>query len=296
MSSRSTTAPGTGHEFDAADAWVIEPRGPGLRAQLREIWRYRYLFSFFARRAIEKRTMRTILGYWWLLIRPLVPIVLMTFVFGGVMKVTAEGLPYFLFMLSGLSLWMVFRASLMWCTRSLEVNRGIMKQLYFPRIIVPIGTTSPAVVDFLIYLVILAIAFAYYYIAKGQLYLNLGPQLLMVPVAFLFTMMFAIGIGLITSILGAQTRDLRFSLTYFMNFWMLLTPVVYPVAYLDAKWKWLLYLNPMAATIESYKWGLLGYGEMDTPRVLVGFGLILVTLVFGLWYFNRFEAESADRM
>src|SRR5688572_28168607 len=112
-----------------ADGWVIEPRGAGLVPRARELWRYRRLLRYFAARTIEKNVRRTILGNWWLVIRPLFPLLVTTMVMGGLLKVPSEGVPYFVFLVVGTSAWELFATSLMWSTRSLEINRGLLSRL-----------------------------------------------------------------------------------------------------------------------------------------------------------------------
>lgn len=281
----------------SGEPWVIEPRAPGLLAQVREAWRYRYLVRFFGRKILEKRTKRTKLGFWWLIIRPVFPVLISTVVFGGVMGVEAPGgVPYFLFLSAGMMQWRSFGSGLMWCTRSLELNRGLMKQLYFPRLILPFSTMTLAWLELVIYVVILTIAIGYYKVVDGILYLGSGLTPLLALGGVLMGMFFAFSVGLFTSILGAQTRDLRFSLGYILNAWMLLTPVVYPLDWIPQQWRWTVYLNPMAAYVETFKFGLLGIGELDVFGLLLAVVLTVTLFAAGLWFFNRSAVTSADRL
>src|SRR6187401_2639256 len=81
----------------ASNAWSIEPRLTSVGARAREMWAYRRMFLFFARRAFEKLYRRTILGKAWIFLRPLVPLAVRVFVFGGLLQVGGQsGVPYFL--------------------------------------------------------------------------------------------------------------------------------------------------------------------------------------------------------
>ena len=164
--------------------------------------------------------------------------------FGGVLGVTAPGVPYFLFALVGSSVWDLFSSCLMWATRSLQMNRGFLGRMYFPRVIVPVATMSLAFVNFLIMLAVMAVAFGYYYVTDGRLYLagwsgcrgRLGQYLVAATLG--------LGIGLWTSPMNAQYRDVRFTLAYILEFWALLTPVMYPLSAIPPQYHWIVFIDP----------------------------------------------------
>jgi len=133
------------------DEWVIEPRGEGARAVARDVWRYRRLLRFFASRSFQKLYARTVLGWSWIFIRPLFPLLVTTLVFGQVLSVTSgSNVPYFLFLVVGVTPWEFFASNLMWGTRSLELNRGMLSRIYLPRLILTIAMVAPALVTFLV--------------------------------------------------------------------------------------------------------------------------------------------------
>ena len=105
------------------ERWEVTPRYPGPIATIGEVWRYRRLLGFIGDRALRKMYRRTVLGWLWLFINPLFPIALRAIIFGGLLGVGSDGIPYFLFLLAGTVVWDTFAASLMWGTRSLEMNR-----------------------------------------------------------------------------------------------------------------------------------------------------------------------------
>lgn len=278
----------------AQDAWIIEPRNPGIVAQLKDIWRYRYLFRFFAGRALRKRYARTVLGVAWLFIRPLFPVVIGTLVFGGLLGVNA-GVPFFLYLIVSMAHWQVFGTTLLWSTRSIEINRGMVKRLYFPRLILPIACMSPGLMDLFVFVLTILVAAGYYLYAHGVVYLAPPLQQLWALLAVVLTLWFSLSLGLFTSILGAQTRDMRWTLRYVLNGWMLLTPVVYPITYVPEQYRWIaLYLNPVTPFIETFKYGILGVGEVNPLALGIAVTLTGAIFVSGLWFFNRADATSAD--
>lgn len=280
----------------ASDLWVIEPRGRGWGAQLNDIWLYRRLFRYFGKRAVERLYRGTFLGITWLFLRPLLPLTVRTLVFGGLLGVDAPGVPYFVFLLVGSSIWDLFASCLMWATRSLQINRSFLGRMYFPRVIVPIATMSIAFVNFLIMMGVLAGVLAYFYVARGQLYLAAPGQMAWALGALLLAVALALGIGLWTAPLNAQYRDVRFTLMYVLEFWALLTPILYPLSAVPEKYQWIVFLNPLAGAVQAFKWGVLGIEELNRTAFAVDAIVVSLVLLSGLWYFTRVQGEAVDRI
>jgi len=273
--------------------WVIEPRREGLVARLRDVWRYRRLLQFFASKSLQKLYARTALGRSWILIRPLFPLLVSTVVFGGVLGVGSQGVPYFLFLAVGSATWDLFNQATLWGTRSLEMNRSFLTKIYIPRLILPMANMAPAVLNFVIHLGIIVVAVLYYGIRRGEWYLTpLG-----LPWAFLAVLMallLALGISLWTSVPAMVMRDVRFTLTYVLGFWLLLTPVLYPLPR-TGKYGWLLVLNPMASVVNTFKYGVLGLDAINPLDLGIALLVIGVVLGSGLWFFGRAEGTAADK-
>jgi len=275
------------------DTWVIEPRREALAARVRDVWRYRRLLRFFAGKSMSKLYKRTVLGASWIFIRPLFPLLVNTIVFGGVLGVGSNGIPYFLFINCGNALWDLFSQAVTWGTRSLELNRGFMTRIYCPRLILPIATVTPAYVNFGINLAVLAVALAYYRITTGVLYWtpwHMGWAVLSLVLASGL----ALGMALWTSVPAMQARDVRFTIGYVLGFWLFLTPVLYPLN-VPPKYAWLLALNPMVAPINGFKYGLLGISKVSPVEWIISAIETVIVVMSGLWFFGRMEADAADK-
>jgi lipopolysaccharide transport system permease protein len=274
--------------------WVIQPRREGMSARLRDVWRYRKLLRFFAVKAIQKLYRRTVLGWAWILIRPLFPLLVNTLIFSGVLRVGSHGVPYFLFLTAGMSLWELFSSSVMWGTRSLEMNRSFMSKIYVPRLIMLVATMAPAYVNFAISLGVFAVALVYYRVTTGTNYLtvlNLGWAVLGVAM----TGALALGLSLWTSVPALQARDVRFTLGYILGLWVFLTPILYPLN-VPARYAWALALNPMAAIVNAFKYGVLGLPVLNVRDVGIAAVITVVVLASGLWFVSRAEGTAADKV
>jgi len=280
-----------------ARKWVIEPSRQGFRARVEEVWRYRRIMWFLARQRVRDRYDGLTLGPFWLLARPLMPILIGTLIFGGLLGVDSGGpVPYFLFFLTGTSCWRIFERSLLWVTRGLENVRALVKKVYFPRIIAPVAAVSPALTEFVVLLTLLLLVSIFYWFKDGVMYLQFGPRMLAAVAAVILTVFFSISIGLFTSVMQVRHRDVRYSMRYVNQFWMYATPVIYPMSQIPPKYHFLMYLNPMAPLVETYKWGMLGIGEFPTRPFISAIVVMIVVFVAGLVFFNRYEAASVDKL
>ena len=278
--------------------WVIEPRQYGTFARLRELWAYRYLWWYFASATVTSLYRRSALGWVWLLLRVVAPIGLNALVFGDMLnqKEKVQHVPYFLFFVCGMASWMVFEQSLQFITRSVEQNRKLVTRVYFPRLILPVAAVAPGLLYLAILLIMLVATVVWLHQSEGVWYVSLHPRLLVSVAAIAVSLLFAIGIGLWTSVLQARYRDVRYALRYVMPFWFLLTPVIYPLSQLTDRYRWFVTLNPMAPIVEAFKWGTFGQGAFPAAPAAMSLVLVTVTIVTGMWFFNREEAASVDKL
>ena len=274
------------------EQWESSPRHPGPLATLAEVWEYRGLLGFIGDRALRKMYRRTVLGWLWLFINPLFPVALRALVFGGLLGVDSNGLPYFLFLLAGTVVWDVFANSLMWGTRSLEMNRDLTDQIYHPRALLPFGNMTPALLNFALKVGVFMVALIFYAARDGHAYVRTDVSILWALAAMALALLFALAISFFTSIWGEKTRDMRFALSQLLAVWYLLTPVLYPLSQVPAEQRGWVLLNPLAIIVETFKWGLFGVGEFYPREFGFTAGGIVVLSVAGLTYFVRSEARA----
>jgi lipopolysaccharide transport system permease protein len=275
---------------------VIEPRRAGVLERVRELRRYRRLMGFFGDRAIDKLAARTVLGRMWLVLRPLLDVASRAFVFGALLNAPSNGIPYPVFFLAGATAWRLFESGLIWATRSLEINRKLLQKMYVPRLLVPIASFVPALWELGVYLVLLTVTVGLYAVLDDHLYVVLDPQLLAAVIALCLSGLLALALGIWTSILGANARDVRYSLAYFLGFWMFVTPVVYPLSLLPEAWRPLATVNPMTPVVELFRWGMFDAGIVSIWGLVWVCALIVGLGAVGLWYFGRAEAIAVDSL
>jgi ABC-type polysaccharide/polyol phosphate export permease len=273
---------------------VIEQRRPGLAEALRELWRYRRYTYFFGRRLLARRYMRTWLGVVWLPLRPLMNIAAKLIVFGGLIGISAGKTPYPVYFIAATAAWQLFSESAIWSTRSLDLNRDVLRDLHVPRLVVIVAAVVPSVVDFLINAALAAIGLAYYFIARGDLYLELTPSsIAYVGSALVLIVLLGIGVGLVTAAAGARARDIRFGLMYGLSFVYFLTPVIYTFASIPNRYKPISELNPVTGAMEMFKIGLFHDEGLSPKAVAVTVTAVLLLWLPGLWLFQRNDAREA---
>jgi lipopolysaccharide transport system permease protein len=282
---------------DGAAEWtIIGPREVGVRRRVAEIWTYRALVRYLSRKLIEKVTIRSKLGVLWIPLRPVLNVLSRALVFGGILSAPSGGIPYLVFFLTGMAVWSIFDRSLYWSVRSIELNARLLQRLYFPRLLMPISAFVPALLDFLIYVAMLVLMLAFYLVFDGKLWIDVGPQLALVPLGLALVLVLSLGLAAFLSVLGTYTRDIRYGISYALGFWVFLTPIIYPLSTIPDRFKWLASLNPMTAPVEIVREGLYGIGEITLVAVVSTVAVGLVTCVTGLVFFHRWEAAAVDTL
>ena len=277
-----------------SEQWEVTGRHPGAGATVVDVWRHRWLLRYIGDRALRKVYRRTVLGWLWLFINPLFPLLLRVLVFGLLLGAGSDGLPYLLFLLTGTIVWDAFASSVVRGTRALEMNRDLTNLISYPRAILPFGNISPSLLDLAIKLAVFAAVIGFYAVRDGRTYLRDDLALLWAVAALALAFLFALAISFFTSVWGETARDARFALTQLTAVWYLLTPVVYPLSQVPEQYRPWMLLNPMAIITETFRWGLFGIGTFD-PRLFGTTAAAVLLLLFGgLVYFTRIEARTIE--
>jgi lipopolysaccharide transport system permease protein len=278
---------------------VIEARPETAAANLRALWRYRGFYNFLFKEIMMRRARGTLLGFWWLIIRPLVTAAGLAAAFMFVAPVaTGHSAPYPIFFLSGYIPWRVFQATLTMVPRSLMWTKGIMQRTYFPRLLVPLAGVAPVAIEFIVLVVLFAGAVGFAtWSAGGQVPLRAAWPLLWLLPCLLGALVFAMAFGMVLSIVALFFRDVVFTIGWVAQLFMFATPVLYPVTFVSPEYRWVLYvLNPMVQIVTVSRWALTGEGEFDPFFVALAFGTIVAAFAVGVTFFLRAEMHLGDQL
>jgi len=266
---------------------VLKPTKGWISLNLKDLWRYRELVYFLTWRDILVRYKQTLLGATWAVLQPLMQMLVFNFLFGSMANISTGEIPRPIFTFSALLPWNLFAKALSDTSNSLVANRNMITKVYFPRLVVPIASVLSGVVDFLIAFVILIGMMVYFQVLVPA-------TVWLVPIFILLALVIALGVGLWFSAWNLHYRDVRYFIPFLSQFWMLASPIAYPLSEIPEKWQTLYMLNPMVGVVEGFRWVLLGGEPVPQLALIFSAGIGLLVLISGLFYFRRMERTFAD--
>ena len=272
----------------------IKPKNKLLSIDFKEIWQYRDLMLLFVKRNIITQYKQTILGPLWYFIQPIMTTVMYMVVFGGIAKISTDGLPQPLFYLAGISFWQYFADCLNKTSNTFVSNAGIFGKVYFPRLVTPLSDVISNLVRFAIQFVLFLIVYAYYAIFTDvQIHANW--YILLLPLLIVMLAGLALGFGILFSSMTTKYRDLQLLLSFFVSLWMYATPVIYPLSTItNNTLKLVMQLNPLTGIVEFFKYGMLGVGCHDWWMLGYSFIFMVVLLALGIVVFNKVQRSFMD--
>ena len=272
----------------------IRPKDKLLSVDFKEIWQYRDLMMLFVKRNIITQYKQTILGPLWYVIQPMMTTVMYMVVFGGIAKISTDGLPQPLFYLAGISFWQYFADCLTKTSNTFVNNAGIFGKVYFPRLVTPLSDVISNLVRFGIQFALFLIVYLYYFIFTDA---NIQPNLyaLLFPILVVMLAGLALGFGILFSSMTTKYRDLQLLLSFFVSLWMYATPVIYPLSTItNDTLRMVMQLNPLTGIVEFFKYGMLGVGNHEWWMLGYSFGFMVVLLAIGIVVFNKVQKSFMD--
>jgi lipopolysaccharide transport system permease protein len=266
----------------------IRPSRKWIPLNLREVWAHRELFAILVIRDVTIRYKQTILGIAWAIVQPLMMAAVYTVVFGRFGGIPSDGVAYPLFAFAGLLPWTFLANAVQASGNSLINNAHLITKVYFPRILIPAASVGMGLVDFAIAGTVLAGLMLYYHVGVTW-------NLLMFPLLILLTAALALGIGLWAAALNIRYRDVRHLLPFFIQVWMFLSPIIYPLSLVPQRWRWLAAFNPLYGIIENIRVSLYSLPRgFDWYLLGCSVAITLATLVSAAFVFRRVETSVAD--
>ncbi|MEM6457948.1 MAG: ABC transporter permease [Planctomycetota bacterium] len=266
---------------------VLEP-GKAQKQYWIDLWRYRELFYFLTWRDILVRYKQTVVGVAWAVVRPLLTMLILTFVFGYLAGMESGDVPYPILVMCAMLPWQFFSTAMSESGQSLVRNAGMVSKVYFPRLIVPASSVITSLVDFMISVVILAGVMAYYRFVPGW-------EVVYLPALVTLAFGAAFGIGVWVSALMVRYRDFRFIIPFVVQFGLYISPVGFASSVVPDQWRLLYSVNPMVGVIDGFRWAVLGgEHEVYVPGLVMSVVLVLAMIYSGIWFFRKTEKTFAD--
>jgi lipopolysaccharide transport system permease protein len=272
----------------AVPVTVIGPESGVRLPDLAEMWSYRDLLYYLIRRDFLVRYKQSIVGLLWAILQPIGFTIVFSVFLGALANVPSQqGIPYPLFALAGLTMWLFFSKALQSGAESTVNSADLLSKIYFPRALIPISALLAAVVDFLVALVVVIIALFIYGHPPGA-------SILALPAVVLLAMLVALGGVLWFSALFVRYRDIRHLLAFVLLAGMFVTPIVYPFELVPHDLQPLYALNPLVGVLELYRWTLFGTLSADAAVLAIPFAVAAVGIITGALYFRASEGTFAD--
>ena len=283
----------------------IEPKKKWLDVDLKGLWRYRDLYYMNVKRDLITQYKQTIMGPLWYVIQPMLTTIMYMLVFGGLAGISTDGVPQPLFYLCGVCLWTYFNSCFTSCSNVFAANQNVFGKVYFPRLVVPLGSITSNLIKFAIQFGLFLVVFVYYIVIKDYVpsfgFFNdygcvLGTFVtFLLPILLVFMVgMHALAWGLIITSLTTKYRDLTFLVTFGVQLLMYATPVIYPLSFAPVQYRVFLNANPLTSIFEAFKYAFLGAGTFDIISFGYSFITLCVVMFFAVILFNRTEQRFMD--
>ena len=276
---------------------VIEPKNGWFDLHLKELLQYKDLIFLFVKRNFVSMYKQTVLGPLWAIIQPLLTTVVFTLVFGNIAGLAADGVPSFIFYLSGTILWTYFNQCLTQTANTFVANRNTLGKVYFPRLVMPISTVMSNLISLVIQFTFMVIFLVYYVITDQGCHPNL--YILMTPLIVLQLALLSLGCGVIISALTTKYRDLAMLVGFGTQLWMYASPIAYDMGSMavfapGGKYHTLFMINPITPIVNLFRYAYLGLGEMEWIFYGISWIITLVVLFIGIILFSKVEKTFMD--
>lgn len=257
-----------------------------LKTLARPFISYKFLLLQLTLRDIRARYKQSFVGYAWVILNPLAQLMVYSFVFSVIFRFPTNNVPYVVYLYSALLPWTLMQNSIASATQSLIDNSSLLKKVAFPREVIPYATVFAKLVDFffssLLFLVLMLVMQVPYHFSMLWFFPILGIQLLL-----------TIGLSLLLSSFNLFYRDIQYLTNLLMMLWMYMSPIVYPLSLVPAKYIWLYKLNPMVGVMEGYRSAIFGY-PFEISILVWSAGIAFLIFVIGFTVFKKSEQHFAD--
>ena len=258
-----------------------------------EIADYRDLLWFLVKRDLTVIYKQTILGPLWFVIQPLVTTLVFTVIFGKVAKVPTDGVPQFVFYMTGTIMWNYFQNCLTQSGNTLIGNADILSKVYFPRLIIPISNVFTNLAHFFLNFVLYLGFYLWFFFSSPEM--RPVPEIVFFPFLVLQCAVVGLAVGLWIAALTTKYRDFRFAITFFTQLWMYGTPIVYPASLVTSPTlQTVMWCNPMSFVVECTRVMFTGSGTVTLKTATISIGITIFLLISGLFLFNKVQRNFVD--
>ena len=251
------------------------------------LWRYRDLVRNLVAKEIKVRYMGATLGFIWSLVNPLVVTLMYLVIFTYVFPSTQPH--YALFMVTGIVHWTLFNQVTNQSCEILVQNAGLLKKIYFPRLLVPL---SSVLVNLTLWSAALAVYLVFFPVLGG----HFSWVLLTYPFYLLLFFLFVWGVGMILSTLYVDFRDIKHLVEVSLQVLFWTTPIIYQLDRVPVRFRHVLLLSPLAEFTVVFQ-SIFYDNRVPSLTITIAFTMWTMAVVsVGLWLFNKRVPELVERL
>jgi|SRR5256885_115609 len=245
-----------------------------------DLIRHRELIWALALKELRIRYKRSLLGFLWALLNPALLMIILTVVFGSLMRFSIHH--YAIFLLSMLLPWTFFAQSLAYSVESVVGNAQLLKKIRVPKFVFPLAAVIANIINFFLSLIPLALLIV-------LLRFPLHWTWLYLPVPMLGLFLFTLGASFFFAAANVFYRDVSHIIQIILSAWFYVSPIIYSLDFIPAKHRWLFRLNPMLYVLNGFRLSIY-YGLLPSPQsVFMSVACGLVALMIGFAVFRRYE-------
>lgn len=271
---------------------IITPKKRWFDLELKELFRSKDLLFMLLRRDVVSVYKQTLLGPIWFFIQPVLSSFAFAVIFSGFGNISTDGIPAFLFYMSGMVPWLFFSTCVINNANTFFQNQSVFGKVYFPRLLMPLSLTLSNLIKFSLQFLLYILIWGYH-LYRGEVHPNIYAILL--PINLLAMGLMGLGVGLIISSISIRFRDINFIIGFLMQIAMYASSVIIPVS-AAGKYKWVILANPMSGIIESYKFGFIGTGYFSITALTYSYVCALVLFFIGVIAFKNAERTFIDKV
>lgn len=264
----------------------IQPKSFWFKIDVNELWNFREVFYLLVWRDLMVRYKQTILGFFWVVLQPIIATVIFTIIFTKFARFETGEIPYALYALSGFTIWGFINMAVSQAANSLVYHEQLVTKIYFPRMMVPSSAVGAGFLDLVLtFVVLLGITLFYGFIPTIKI--------LLVPVFLLFALVIALAMGLLLASLNVRFRDIKFIVPFLLQIWMFTSPVFYPSSWIPEIYRPFFALNPATGLLDGFRHILLGT-ELNLTNLGISVAVTIILLIVSLFVFRKMEDDFAD--
>ncbi|HVT77698.1 MAG TPA: ABC transporter permease [Acidimicrobiales bacterium] len=269
------------------EGFDLTPTPPPVRGIVRDVWRSRGLIAVLARKDFFVRYRRTSFGLLWAVGLPLLQAMILTLVFGHLLRSHAPD--YAAYVFAGMVPWSYFSSTLGGGATAIVDNSSLSNRIYFPRAVLPLVSAVSAMYSVAVsvaILVVMCLGFG----------VHLGPKLLLLIPGVVLVAVLASAFSLVLAALHVYFRDVRFLVTAALTVWLYVTPIIFSIDQLPRSLRPFVRVNPMTGVVELFRFATVGASSNWTLSLLVTGAWIVALVVLALVLHRRFDRLFADRL